>query len=29
MMLDFVLGGATAALLLVYMTFAIVWPEKL
>jgi len=29
MILDFVLGGAAAALLLAYMTFAIIWPEKL
>jgi hypothetical protein len=29
MTLDFLLGGAAAALLLVYMTFAVVWPEKL
>jgi hypothetical protein len=29
MSLDFLLGGAAAALLLVYMTFAVVWPEKL
>nr|WP_298690399.1 potassium-transporting ATPase subunit F [uncultured Dongia sp.] len=29
MILDFVLGGAAALLLLGYMTFAIIWPEKL
>lgn len=29
MTLDFLLGGAAAALLLVYMTVAVVWPEKL
>ncbi len=29
MTLDFLLGGAAAALLLAYMTFAVVWPEKL
>lgn len=29
MTLDLFLGGAAAALLLAYMTFAVVWPEKL
>lgn len=29
MTLDFLLGGAAALLLLGYMTFAVIWPEKL
>lgn len=29
MIVDFLLGGAVAALLLAYMTFAVIWPEKL
>lgn len=29
MTFDFLLGGAAALLLLGYMTFAIIWPEKL
>ena len=29
MTLDFFLGGAATALLLAYMVFAVVWPEKL
>lgn len=26
--LDVILGGAAALLLLVYMTYALIWPEK-
>lgn len=29
MTLDFFLGGAATVLLLAYMVFAVVWPEKL
>jgi len=28
MLLDYVLGGAVTALLLAYLTFARLWPEK-
>jgi K+-transporting ATPase KdpF subunit len=28
-MLDVILGAAVAAFLLVYMTYALLWPEKL
>jgi K+-transporting ATPase KdpF subunit len=28
-MLDIMLGAAVAAFLLVYMTYALIWPEKL
>jgi len=28
MLLDYVLGGAVAALLLAYLIFALLWPEK-
>ncbi len=29
MTLDFFLGGAAVLALLAYMTFAVIWPEKL
>jgi hypothetical protein len=29
MILDLLLGGAAVLLLLGYMTFAVIWPEKL
>lgn len=29
MLFDYLLGGAAVLVLLAYMTFAVIWPEKL